>query len=95
MPKCVWTRGIKRWAETILTLQQICIGPSSALPVSVGGSFLQLNERASFEVYVETFPSPGLGKRQISSGGGTKPVWSRDGMELTIWARMENGWPWT
>lgn len=49
--------------------------------VSVGGSFLQLNQRASFEVYVETFPSPALGKRQISSGG--RPVWSRDGKELT------------
>jgi hypothetical protein len=86
---------MKGWAKTILTLQQICIVPSSALPVSVGGSFLQMNEHASFEVYMETFRSPGLGKGQKSSGGGTQRVRSRDGKEFTIWARMKNGWPWT
>ena len=39
------------------------------------------------EVYVETFPNPGGGKRQISSGGGSQPVWSRDGKELYYIAR--------
>ncbi|HYL37609.1 MAG TPA: protein kinase [Bryobacteraceae bacterium] len=33
------------------------------------------------EVYVQTFPNPG-GKWQISTTGGTLPVWSRDGKEL-------------
>ena len=33
------------------------------------------------EIYVMTFPNPG-GKWQISTSGGTVPVWSRDGKEL-------------
>ena len=33
------------------------------------------------EVYVQTFPNPG-GKWQVSTTGGTLPVWSRDGKEL-------------
>ena len=33
------------------------------------------------EVYVQTFPKPG-GKWQVSTNGGDRPVWSRDGKEL-------------
>jgi roadblock/LC7 domain-containing protein len=33
------------------------------------------------EVYVETWPGPGM-KEQISSDGGTDPIFSRDGREL-------------
>jgi eukaryotic-like serine/threonine-protein kinase len=33
------------------------------------------------EIYVRPFQSPG-GKTQVSTGGGTEPVWSRDGKEL-------------
>ena len=33
------------------------------------------------EVYVQTFPAHG-GKWQISTNGGSRPVWSRDGKEL-------------
>ena len=33
------------------------------------------------EVYVQTFPSPG-GKSQVSTSGGSRPVWSRNGREL-------------
>jgi Tol biopolymer transport system component/predicted Ser/Thr protein kinase len=33
------------------------------------------------EVYVQTFPAPG-GKWQVSTNGGSRPVWSRDGKEL-------------
>jgi len=32
-------------------------------------------------VYVQSFPK-GAGKWQISSGGGTMPLWRRDGREL-------------
>ena len=42
-----------------------------------------------FEVYVDTFavdpsgaPSTDRGSWQVSTGGGTRPVWSRDGKEL-------------
>src|SRR5713226_6400317 len=39
------------------------------------------NESGQNEVYVQTFPSPG-GKSPISTGGGNRPVWRRDGREL-------------
>ena len=41
----------------------------------------QSNESGPIEVYVRPFPGPG-GKRQISSGWGTAPVWSPAGKEL-------------
>ncbi len=39
------------------------------------------NETKRDEVYVAGFPPAGQ-RRQISSGGGSRPVWSRDGKEL-------------
>ena len=39
------------------------------------------DESGSWEVYVAAFPGPG-GKWQISSGGGTQPIWRRDGSEI-------------
>jgi Tol biopolymer transport system component len=39
------------------------------------------DETRRFEVYVQSFPNPGV-KYQVSMEGGTKPVWRRDGKEL-------------
>jgi serine/threonine-protein kinase len=39
------------------------------------------NESGREEIYVRPFPGPG-GKLQISTEGGTEPMWSRDGSEL-------------
>jgi eukaryotic-like serine/threonine-protein kinase len=39
------------------------------------------DESGRREVYVRSYPGPG-GKWQISSGGGTEPVWNRNGREL-------------
>ena len=39
------------------------------------------NETGRDEVYVQAYPGPG-GKSQISTAGGSQPVWSRDGKEL-------------
>ena len=39
------------------------------------------NESGRNEIFVQPFPGPG-GKWQISTGGGTEPVWSRNGLEL-------------
>jgi serine/threonine-protein kinase len=38
-------------------------------------------ESGGFQVYVRAFPDKG-GKWQISSGGGSYPMWSRDGRQL-------------
>jgi serine/threonine-protein kinase len=37
------------------------------------------SESGEPEVYVRTFPDPDGGRWQISTGGGTEPVWSRHG----------------
>jgi len=34
------------------------------------------------EIYVEPFPGPGGRRRQVSTDGGTEPLWSPDGREL-------------
>ena len=39
------------------------------------------NESGTFEVYVRPFPGPG-GRWHISTGGGSFPLWSRDGRQL-------------
>jgi serine/threonine protein kinase len=39
------------------------------------------NESGRFEIYIQPFPGPG-GRSQISTGGGTRPQWRRDGKEL-------------
>jgi Tol biopolymer transport system component/predicted Ser/Thr protein kinase len=39
------------------------------------------DESKRFEIYVVTFPNLG-GKWQVSTNGGDRPVWSRDGKEL-------------
>jgi len=39
------------------------------------------HETGRDEIFVQTFPKPG-GKWQLSTNGGTRPVWSRDGNEL-------------
>jgi eukaryotic-like serine/threonine-protein kinase len=39
------------------------------------------NESGRYEVYVQAYPGPG-GKWQISTEGGTEPVWNRNGREL-------------
>ena len=39
------------------------------------------NESGTYEVYVQSFPSPG-GKTQVSINGGAQPQWRRDGKEL-------------
>jgi Tol biopolymer transport system component len=40
------------------------------------------DETGRSEIYVQSFPTPGGGKRLISSNGGDQPAWRRDGKEL-------------
>jgi Tol biopolymer transport system component len=46
----------------------------------------QSNASKGFEIYVESFPTKG-GRWQVSTGGGTAPVWSRNGRELYYYSR--------
>ena len=51
--------------------------------ISPNGKWLAYHsdETKRNEIYIMTFPNPG-GKWQVSSSGGTIPVWSRDGKQL-------------
>jgi serine/threonine protein kinase len=55
----------------------------SAPQFSPDGRWLAYMSDAStrFEIYVQPYPGSG-GKRQISTNGGTEPVWNRNGREL-------------
>ena len=55
----------------------------SSAKLAPNGQWLayQSDESKRNEIYVTTFPQPG-GKWQISTNGGSYPVWSRDGKEL-------------
>jgi serine/threonine-protein kinase len=52
--------------------------------VSPDGRWLayESNESRTTEVYVRPFPDINAGRWQISTGGGTRPLWSRNGREL-------------
>ncbi|HET7632378.1 MAG TPA: protein kinase [Gemmatimonadaceae bacterium] len=42
----------------------------------------QSDETGNTEVFIRSFPEVSREKRQVSSGGGRAPLWSRDGREL-------------
>jgi serine/threonine-protein kinase len=52
--------------------------------VSPDGRWLtyEANDSGRFEIHVRPFPEVSSGHWQVSSGGGTRPLWSPDGREL-------------
>jgi hypothetical protein len=52
--------------------------------VSANGQWLayQSNESGRNEVYVRPFPNVDAGRWQVSTSGGSQPLWARDGGEL-------------
>ncbi|MEO5741464.1 MAG: hypothetical protein ABIS29_12810, partial [Vicinamibacterales bacterium] len=52
--------------------------------ISPDGRYIayQSNESGRHEVYVRPFPAENKGQWQVSSGGGTRPAWARNGREL-------------
>ncbi len=42
----------------------------------------QSNESGQEEIYVRPFPEVNSGRSQVSTGGGTRPLWARSGKEL-------------
>jgi serine/threonine-protein kinase len=52
--------------------------------VSPDGRYIayQSNESGRFEIWVRPFPRVDAGRWQVSTEGGTRPIWGRDGKEL-------------
>jgi serine/threonine-protein kinase len=73
--------------------------------VSPNGQWLayEANDSGTFQIYVRPFPNVEAGRWQVSNGGGTQPLWSRDGKELFFLApagavmaiRLERGGDWS
>jgi serine/threonine-protein kinase len=66
--------------------QPLLTGPQTeaSADLSPDGRYLayQSTESGRNQIYVRPFPDVDKGREQISIGGGTRPVWSRDGREL-------------
>jgi len=56
--------------------------------ISPSASYLayESNESGRNEIYVRPFPDVEGGRWQVSTNGGTQPLWARDGQELFYWA---------
>jgi serine/threonine-protein kinase len=73
--------------------------------ISPDGRWLayQSNESGQVEIFVRPFPEVNTGHWQVSTGGGTRPLWARNGQELFYLApdgalmsvRVERGTTWT
>jgi serine/threonine-protein kinase len=52
--------------------------------ISPDGRWLayEANDSGQFEIYVRPYPAVNDGRWQVSTGGGTRPLWSRTGEEL-------------
>lgn len=52
--------------------------------VSPDGRWLayEANDSGQYEIYVRPFPEVNSGHWQVSTGGGTRPLWARSGQEL-------------
>jgi serine/threonine-protein kinase len=77
-------RGSEQTSESNVTsLIQTMFAETNA-DVSPDGQWLtyQSNESGREEVYVRPFPNVDGGRWQVSTGGGTRPVWARSGKEL-------------
>jgi Tol biopolymer transport system component len=42
------------------------------------------DESGQVEVYVQSYPDPTRSRRQVSSGGGSEPLWTRGGREIVF-----------
>jgi hypothetical protein len=60
--------------------------------VSPDGRWLayEANDSGSFDIYVRPYPDVASGRWLVSTGGGTRPLWSRDGREL-FYVSLANG----
>jgi len=73
--------------------------------VSLDGRWLayESNDSGQVQISVRPFPDVNRGRWQVSTGGGTQPLWARNGQELFYLApngalmsvRVERGSTWT
>jgi serine/threonine-protein kinase len=69
--------------RTVTALVQTPVGERNGI-VSPAGRWLayEANDSGQFEIYVRPYPDVNSGFWKVSTGGGTRPLWSRTGQEL-------------
>jgi serine/threonine-protein kinase len=76
----------------VIRLDANRIEPLAATPFAEGAAMFSPDGRAIAymstesgrpEIYIQEYPLPG-GKWQVSTDGGTEPIWNRNGRELFI-----------
>ena len=76
--------GIRLGGDTSLVPLIATRFDEMALAISPDGHWIayQSDETGQLEVFIRPFPGTAAGKWQVSNGGGTGPLWSRNGREL-------------
>jgi len=70
-------------SHTVAPLVQSSFSERNGI-ISPDGRWLayEANDSGQFEIYARPYPDVAGGRWQVSSGGGTRPLWSRNGEEL-------------
>ena len=55
-----------------------------ALSPDAGWMAYDSDESGRVEVYLQSFPDPTRARRQVSTGGGSEPIWTQQGRELVF-----------
>ncbi|WP_309671071.1 protein kinase [Gemmatimonas sp.] len=76
--------GVRIGADTARVPLIVTPFDEEAIALSPDGKWIayQSDETGRTEVFVRAFPNTSAFKHQVSNGGGTAPLWSRDGREL-------------
>jgi serine/threonine-protein kinase len=76
--------GVRAGIDTVPVAVLVTEFDEEAVALSPNGRWLayQSDETGRTEVFVRPFPETDAGKKQVSSGGGVAPLWSRDSKEL-------------
>ena len=77
----VWALPLTENAKPFVVLQSGFNEHRATLSPDVHWLAYTSDEAGQDEIYVQSFPTPGK-KWRVSTGGGSRPVWSRDGKEL-------------
>jgi serine/threonine-protein kinase len=85
------SRGSDLWSTTLesqpAAQQYLANGFNLGHPaLSPDGRWLAYDsdETGRVETYIQSFPDPTVAKRQVSTGGGSEPLWTRGGRELVF-----------
>ncbi len=79
----LWSLPLQSGGEAVVLLQTEFVEVDGRVSPNGGWLAYASNESGRDEVYMTTFPRPG-GKWQISTAGGSDPVWRKDGREIVF-----------